>query len=401
MRILFLSPRQCWPPRSGAKLREYHFAKALGERAQLSYLCFSEPGSAPLTQADLPFCEHVISLPKPPAYTLTKIIQGLFGRWPLPVLNYSSKTMATAALELALASHYDLVHLDSIHMAKYLETIRPAIANPRVVYNWHNIESELMRRYSETTASGARRLYARYTSATLATLESKLLASSFGHVVCSQREKDQLTRIAPSARIAIVENGVDTAYFRQSADGPRNWLVFVGLMNYHANFEAIISFARTVWPGISARFPELGLRVVGAQPVPGVLALREIPRVQVTGTVTDVRPYYANALAAIVPLRTGGGTRLKILEAMAAGVPVISTTFGAEGLNIQPDSNILMADGDDSESWIRSIACLIDSPERFRRIAAAARKLVESQYDWRILGARLTDTYEVWLRNIA
>jgi glycosyltransferase involved in cell wall biosynthesis len=286
-------------------------------------------------------------------------------------------------------------------MAGYVETLNGVRKSAsRVVYNWHNIESEAMRRYSDAVPSSAKKLYAAYTQRRLAALEREILKTAFGHIVCSEREGDQLLQLAPRARITVVENGVDTVYFSGRKPGViRRHLVFVGLMNYYPNVEAAVSFARTLWPGVFAKFPSLSLRIVGASPTSAVLALKEIPGVEVTGTVPDVRPYYEDALAAIVPLRTGGGTRLKILEAMAAGVPVISTQLGAEGLSTTPEQNILTAAVDDRESWIRQITRLVESPEQFERISTSALNLVKSQYDWQILGSKLFAIYEEWLHK--
>ena len=142
------------------------------------------------------------------------------------------------------------------------------------------------------------------------------------------------------------------------------------------------------------------LMIVGANPTPAVSALGAIPGVTVTGTVPDVRPYYHNALAAIVPLRTGGGTRLKILEAMAAGVPVVSTVLGAEGLAVTPGSDILIADADDPQHWIDHLNALAQIPVRKNQIRAAL-DLVRTRYDWEIVGQTLNDTYAAWLREAA
>ncbi|MGA2184823.1 MAG: glycosyltransferase [Bryobacteraceae bacterium] len=404
MRILFLSPRQCWPPLSGAKLREYYFARALGQQADLTHVHFTEPGAAPLSRADLPFCRDVIPVPKPRAYTPWKIVRGLIGRWPLPVLNYTSSEMSAALFHAAYGQRYDLVHLDSIHMAAYLPLLAEAMgATTHIVYNWHNIESELMRRYHAGAGSPVRRLYSAFTAHRMERLERSVLRSAFGHVVCSEREREQLREMAPAARIAVVPNGVDTQYFAD-AEVPaasRNRIVFVGLMNYHSNIEAAIAFTREVWPRLRSRLPGCSLTLVGATPDPAVLALREVAGVEVTGTVPDVRPYYREALAAIVPLRTGGGTRLKILEAMAAGVPVVSTAFGAEGLDVAPGENILLADPMDPDAWVRQLAGLAESESWRRQLTASARQLVRERYEWTILGESLCRTYREWLESPA
>lgn len=398
MQILFISPRQCWPARSGARLREYHFVRALALRAELTYLHFSDPGQPPLTRDNLPFCRDVVAVPKPESYGIGQLIQGVAGRWPLPILNYTSAEMSAAVDRLATGTHYDLIHLDSIHMIRYGQS--PAVRGARIVYNWHNIESEAMRRFGATVPSLARRWYANQTAAKLEAIERGMLNDAFGHVVCSQRELEQLHRIAPGARVQVVENGVDTAFFApQSARSEAGrQIVFVGTMDYYPNVEAATSFANRVWPEVREKLPDSRLLIVGANPTPAVSALGGIPGVTVTGTVPDVRPYYHDALAAIVPLRTGGGTRLKILEAMAAGVPVVSTILGAEGLAVTPGSDILIADADDAQHWIDHLNALANVSTRQEQIRAAL-DLVRTRYDWEIVGQTLNDTYAGWLRE--
>lgn len=407
LKILFISPRQCWPPRSGAKLREYYFARALGERAELTYAYFSDPGEKPLTATQLPFCARIVSVPKPATYGAVNLARGIVGRWPVSVLNYTSGEMKNALAELPDARGFDLVHLDSIHMLRYTEQLGRA----KVIYNWHNIESELMRRYGQTNSSAARRLYASHTAKKLEALERHILASAFGHIVCSEREREQLRRLAPKARVAVVENGVDTLHFAGNGGAPETGaletgaletkprIVYVGKMDYHPNVEAVTAFVRDIWPKIHERMPSLRLCIVGADPPPVVTALREAAGVEVTGTVPDVSPYYRGSLASIVPLRTGGGTRLKILEAMAAETPVISTEVGAEGLAVTPGRDILIADASSPDAWLEHLTLLAGSPERRAQITAAGLELVRARYDWALLGQQLWSTYEGWLRS--
>lgn len=372
-------------------MREFHFLRALGTRWDVTYLYFEDPAGPRLSSDHLPFCREITGIPKPATYGLVNLARGLVGPWPLPVLNYWSNEMEAAIRRAIDARPCDLVHLDSIHMIR-AESIA---GSSRCVYNWHNIESEVLARYARVERNLAKAGYARRTARKMQSLERSILHSAFGHLVCSGRERDQLRRIAPGARIEVIENGVDTTSFTP-ANGPGTSLVFVGTMDYFPNVEAAVSFARTVWPALRRQFPNLTLAIVGANPVPEVRALAEVEGVTVTGTVPDVRPYYRDALAAIVPLRTGGGTRLKILEAMAAGVPVISSTLGAEGLAVSPDADILIAEPDRPEEWIRFVSALSDSPELRARIVSAGRELAVSRYDWEVVGRRLSDLYESW-----
>jgi len=169
-------------------------------------------------------------------------------------------------------------------------------------------------------------------------------------------------------------------------------------MDYHPNVEAVSGFARKTWPMVRDQLKGLTFTIAGANPTHEVQALAGIPGIEVTGTVPDVRPFYRDALAAVVPLRTGGGTRLKILEAMAAEVPVVSTPLGAEGLMVSPGTDILISHLDDPASWVRHLVELAHSEELSKQIATRALKLVQSRYDWTTLGQSLIETYQGWLK---
>jgi glycosyltransferase involved in cell wall biosynthesis len=399
VRILFLSPRQSLPARNGAKLREYHFLRALGNLAEVSYLYFAEPGTEPLTTTDLPFCREVLGVPKPRPYGYVNTALGILGKTPLTVLNYTSAAMSAALNHMMDGSDFDVLHLDGVHMSHYTREALKRKSSLKLIFNWHNIESEALRRYSETTTSAARRWYARHTATNLERVEKHNLESAFGHIVCSDREKEHLQRIVPSSRVAVVENGVDIAHFAHGSEtaAPGLRIVFVGAMDYFPNSDAAIFFAKRIWPEVRGRMNGAELLIVGSNPGPGVLALGEVPGVKVTGMVPDVRPFYHGALAAVVPLRTGGGTRLKILEAMAASVPVVSTPLGAEGLDVADGENLLLVDAGDVAGWADRLVSLAASPGLRERLTAAGLRLVQSRYDWNILGAKLCATYKNWL----
>ena len=392
MRILFVSPRSCWPPQSGAALREYHLARALGERAELTHVFFSQAGAR--DAANAPFRRTAVSAPAPRRYTPAKIVRGILGGQPLSLVNYTSDAMKAALAALVDRQPFDLVHVDSIHMAAYEPILRRAGAP--MVYDWHNIESEGMRRYSESAPSPAHKFYASLTARRLAALEKEILHSAAGHVVCSEKERETLLGLAPAARIATIENGADLRSFQETQPAAeRRRILFVGWMAYHANVKAAVDFTRAVWPGIRERFPEWRLTLAGLDPAPAVLALRSEANVEVTGTVEDIRPYYGESIAAIVPVRTGGGTRLKILEAMAAGVPVVSTPLGAEGLAVSPGTDILIAEKD--ADWLPQLSALSTQGDLWNRLAEAGRHLVAVRYDWETLGQSLYETYCRWL----
>jgi glycosyltransferase involved in cell wall biosynthesis len=177
---------------------------------------------------------------------------------------------------------------------------------------------------------------------------------------------------------------VDCDYFAGGTEGgEKRDVLFMGRMDYHANIDAAVHFVKTTWPLIRGRRPELRLVIVGAQPPESIRSLAS-DTVVVTGTVEDVRPYYQSALVSIVPLRVGGGTRLKVLEAMAAGTPVVSTSLGAEGLDATDGKDILIADA--PEGMAAAVASMRpDSPQR-AAIVDNARHLVRTKYDWSVVG---------------
>ena len=446
LRVLHFVPRMPWPLNTGAKLRNYHLAREMAQRASITLLAFSENGETPdkggesetrrqqaggatvdESSAEPPladpesFYERVILVGRDQSYTLAKIVRGAVGRTPLPVLNYTTPAMKEALARVLDEQDFDVVQIESIHLAEYLPIIRAARRRPLVICDWHNIESELMSRYSERQTNILRRIYTRRASRQMSRLERRAMREFDAHVVVSKRDGERLQELEPLARIFLIENGVDTSYYtderikrahdlwlaKQNAagasldDGERRSpeklrrIAFVGSMDYHANVDAAVSFAVEIWPRLREHEPRLIFTIVGRDPAPEVRELAEVSGIEVTGTVDDVRPYYYETLCAIIPLRVGGGSRLKILEAMAAGVPVVSTALGAEGLDVRDGENILMAET--GEDFCEAITCL--NEERRRTLIAGGRSLVFEQYDWSRLGALLFETYRNLLKK--
>ncbi len=297
-------------------------------------------------------------------------------------------------LERTLESQaWDFVQIEGIHFYSYIPAIRKAKGKPRIMCDWHNVESELMERFSAHASTPLlKRLYGRRTTSLIRSLETRLLAECDAHTVCSERERRLLLERDPAAKIAAIPNGVDTAFFsrRNTAEAGRD-IVFVGSMDYHANIDAALYFAREIWPALRGDMPERRFVIVGARPTAEVLALASDPGVEVTGTVPDIRPYYESAAAVVVPVRVGSGTRLKVLEAMAAGAPIVSTTLGAEGIEYTDGRDLLIADS--APDFTRRLRELLGNGELLRSIAGGGRELVERKYDWNIIGSKLFDFY--------
>jgi len=286
--------------------------------------------------------------------------------------------------------------MEGIHLIKYLPMLRAAPGPPAIVVDWHNIESEIMLRYANLTENWPKKIVAMRTAKLIQRAENQLLDACTTHTVPSERERQELLARRPRANIAVIPNGIDTSSYtpeaiskvsRQSGFGEsKPNILFVGSMDYHANVDAVSWFLRAAWPQIARNHPDMHFMIVGRDPPPFVRALAS-DRIHVTGTVDDVRPFYASALAVVAPIRSGSGTRIKILEAMAAGVPVVATRLGAEGLAVEDGVHLLLAD--DGQEIALAVARLASSFETRIRLSRAGRALVSRAYDWTTIGTQL------------
>lgn len=393
MRILYFSSRDCWPPNTGARIRDYYLAREMGRQASVTYFGLPNIDDGRVATPPAPEVSGIrkmVLVPKSARYTPWKLCRGLWGPEPVTVLNCETSRGKRELARLLDDESFDTVQMEGVHLIGYLPVLRAARSRPKVICDWHNIESEILWRYSDTIPSYPRRWYARRTAQLLERAENLLLRSCDAHVVVSERERRQLLERVPEARIHVVGNGVDTAYFGASAGASheeRTDIVFVGSMNYHANIDAAVWLAREVWPAVRKQDAALRLCLVGCDPAPEVRALGALEGVVVTGTVEDLLPYYRRARVAVAPLRSGSGTRLKILEAMAAGVPVVSTTLGAEGLEVLAGRDLIVADS--AAQMTQALLGLARDAEARQRLASAGRALVESQYDWSALAQAL------------
>lgn len=388
MRVLYFSPRICWPTISGAHLRDFYFARHLARNAELTYVgLVSEDarGQAQELRKTLGNGAEVIALRRDQSYSKTNILRGLIGPTPLNVLNFTSPRVVSEVDRVLRERSFDVAQIESMHLIAYARRIRQGAPRTRLILDWHNIESEILARYAENDSNPLRSVYAKRTSALSRNVETELLRLCDAHTVCSEREREVLLARVPDARIEVVGNGVDCEFFAQPGAGDplRQNVLFMGRMDYHANIDAALYFVREVWPRVRERRPELRLLIVGAQPSQAILALRQ-PGISVTGTVDDVRPYYRTALVSVVPLRVGGGTRLKVLEAMAAATPIVSTTLGSEGLAIENGKNILIADSP-AVMADAIVSLQADSP-LWHDLVTNGRSLVREKYDWNVVG---------------
>ena len=261
--------------------------------------------------------------------------------------------------------------------------MHPARRDPSdPVLDEHNIEYDIVRRTAGAEASALRRAYSAIEWRKVRREERHAWSHLDGCTLTSVRDQHMLLADEPTARTAVVPNGVDLDFFRPApASLPRETqtLLFFGAIDYYPNTDAVLFFLNDVLAQLVARYPHLRVCIVGRKPPESILSQQSLG-VEVTGVVDDIRPWLDRADVVIVPLRIGGGTRLKILEAMAMGKAMVSTSLGAEGLDVVPERDLLFAD--DAAAFAAQIGRLLDDPALGRRIGAAARRVVEARYGW-------------------
>ncbi|HVW85616.1 MAG TPA: glycosyltransferase family 4 protein [Bryobacteraceae bacterium] len=389
--IVQLSPAPMFFPTTGAQLRNHHLARQLARIRPVYSLTFAAdaPVRAPHKDAGM---EHQ-AIPRPTGHKVRALLGGAFGAKPYSILHYTTQPMRDALESVLRTRKVAAVQIEAIQLCGYASFIRQVSPLTAIVLDWHNVESKLVARFAETTANPAKRLYARRTADQLRRLEKSMLQLCDLHLVVSNRERDELAALNPQAAIRVIDNGVDAEQF-EGADGEigsRPDIIFVGSMDYYANEDAVRYFVAEIWPKIRSVFPQAVFRIVGRKPGAAVQALAATPGVVVTGTVDDVRPYYQRARAVVVPLRVGGGTRLKILEAFAAGTPVVSTGLGAEGLTASEGHDYLRAESPDE--FVECVRRLYEDDSQWRKLSSAGRELAVSRYAWPAIGRDLQEAY--------
>ena len=391
MNILFLSTWFPYPPDNGSKLRVYHLLRSLAERHEVTLLSFAFATARPDAPGELgDWCSEIQVVPVDPfqinqAGALRTFLS------PRPMASRPVPAMRQLVSDALRSRSYAAVIASTGMMIDYALQASPGTV--KVLEEHNSFTRWMQERYAEQ-ANTAQRLRCWASWQKIRRYEARLFRR-FDLVTMVSEQDQSVSRSLPGYRgqVEVVPNGVDCTHNRPGLAQPRpNSLVFNGSLTYSANYDAIQWFLAQVWPRIRAKLPDATLAITGATTGVDLAGLALGEQVQLTGFVEDVRIPVAEAAAAIAPIRQGGGTRLKILEAMALGTPVVATRKGAEGLEVTGGEHLLLAD-DPQQFAHRTIRLLSDHDLR-RRLAANARRLVEQQYDWRQIGQRFVALVE-------
>jgi glycosyltransferase involved in cell wall biosynthesis len=394
-KLLFMCHTLPYPPDGGGFIRSYNVLRLLCREFEVRALCFQRSGSAE-SGHDIEAAAAALSelcptevFPLPQAESARRMIgdhlRSLLRGRVFTVYKHESGAFRQRLEQLLRMESFDLVHLDSLDLSAYL----PLLETQCVVCTHHNVESQLFRRRAVAERSW-RKWYVGRQAELQAREEKRWCARIAANVVVSDQDGEELRAVVPGAPISVVPNGVDTEFFRP-LPGTEEGVVFVGAANWFPNHDAMTFFGDEILPDLRAGSRDVGVTWLGQAPDHLRTAFREKYAVDLTGYVDDVRPHVQNAACYIVPLRVGGGTRLKILDAWAMGKAVVSTAVGCEGLRAEDGVNILIRD--DAAGFAGAVHSVLTDPSLRARLGKGARETAENVYSWDVIGKDMNRMY--------
>lgn len=410
-RILFLTPQLPSPTRQGAAIRNWNLMVQLAKTHRLDLITFGQPGEsvgprAGQAQVSVPW-QQIVSVPAPRRSTGRRLNTLLLSSQPDMADRLWSPRFLRQLAELVSHERYDIIQCEGIELARYLLLIarhRLPDYNPLLVFDDHNAEYLLQRRAAQTDLRRSRGWLAGSYSAVqqgrLRRFEARAMEVADLTLCVSAADAAALQPLAPDRPLIVAPNGVDAAYYSSEGiprERPRFDVIFSGTLDYRPNIDAVNWFVAEVWPLLkgaqdSGREKPLRLALIGRNPPQEITRLVQHPGVTVTGSVADDRPYFAGATVYVLPMRYGGGVRLKLLNALAMGCAVVSTTAGAEGLDVRHEEHLLIADG--AVDFAAAVGRLLNDDALRARLGASGRTFVREHYDWASITARIVEGYD-------
>ncbi|SYZ73062.1 putative Glycosyl transferase group 1 [Candidatus Zixiibacteriota bacterium] len=387
MKILIIDEEFPYPLNTGKRIRSFNLLSRIARNNAVTYLAYGTESTesfealkkAGLNPVAVP--PHVPTKSGPLFYF--RLLGNLLSRHPYIVTSHYSKVFAERLHEMIARERPDIIICEWTPYAIFVRDI----FGPKKVIVAHNIEHRIWRRYYENEANFLKKWYIARQMGKVERFEKESFSAVDGATAVSEIEAEQIRGINPACIVAVVDNGVDPEYYNLP-DVPENKnLVFVGSMNWRPNQDAINYFVHDIFPLIREKDKKITVTFVGQDPPEVIRKLGRLPGISVADNVTDVRPYVQNAAVSIVPLRIGGGSRLKILEAFAMRKAVVSTTVGAEGLEVANEKHLLLADT--AKSFAEAILRLMNDSELRRNLGESGRQLAVEKYSWDILAEKL------------
>jgi glycosyltransferase involved in cell wall biosynthesis len=395
LRILFVGIGPPIPTTSGQRIRNRNLLRAIkSEGHEVTLICFGESGGPqPLSPELTEICKRARIVPLPPNGSSTdqfwSRLKALFTWNPHGVGHFQHEAMRSAVEEELTSGPFDLVICDDVYMLSNI----PECSGTPVVLNKHDLTFEIFKRFSQIEKNLAKKIYARLECWKVRRLEFLACHRVSAIFACSPRDKEMIQESEPGSTVFVLPNTIDTAKYSSDSQDDGHTILYTGAMDWLPNRDAVAYFIEQIYPLVKKSIPEARFIIAGRNP-PKDFCERysEIGSVSFTGTVSDVGIQIARATVCVVPLRIASGTRLKILEASAAGKAVVSTRVGVEGLDLDAGQDILIAD--DPQSFAASVIKLLRDPNRRKHLAESARRKVEQLYGIPALQAAVRDAFE-------
>ena len=400
--LLLVTPQLPYPPQQGTSLRNFNLVQGLSRLTRLTLLSLVEEGMTdpgPLAA----WCEEIVTLPAPQRSRAQRWRQLLLTRQADMAQRLYTPALATALRALLQRRHFDIIQLEGIELARLIADARAAAPTSRIVFDNHNAETALQQRVLATDRRHPTRwpaaAYSWVQVGRLRRLETWACRQADAVTLVSEADRQNIARLLGeiSRPLTVIPNCIDVLTAPAAAAPDFRYdLVFTGKMDFRPNVDAVLWFAQTIWPRIRQARPHTTWAIVGQKPHARLAGLSTWPGVTVTDRVPDTRPYLAGAQVIILPLRMGSGTRLKLIEAMAAGKALVSTTVGAEGYPARSGEHLCLAD-EPAVFAATVLRLLADSAER-ERLGQAARQFAQ-QYDWRVVVPAFGAVYQQLLQR--
>jgi polysaccharide biosynthesis protein PslH len=403
MQILLLTPQLPYPLDQGTAIRNFAILQHLAASHAVDLVTFAPSPHDPAMEGPLSsLCRTIRTTPQPNR-TLSQRLRNTVAS-PLPdmALRLEAPAMHYLINSLLANNQYDLVQIEGIEMAQYGLKALKIPAQPKIIFDDHNCEFLLQKRNALNDFNYPSRwvaaLYSVVQWRKLWYYERSICQCVHATVAVSEPDRQALHQLAPAQKITVVPNGIELAPFPTCPPSGVNpsKLLFTGKMDYRPNVDAVLWFAEEVLPRIRQHRPDVTFQIVGKNPHPRLQPLQQNPAIEITGAVPSIIPYLLAAGIYVIPMRVGGGTRFKALEAMAAFKPIVSTPLGVEGIPIHNEHNLLLAAT--PETFANSVLRLLQDYAAGGQLAAKlgsnARKLVSETYTWPAILPKLDTLYE-------
>ncbi len=395
MKILWVKAGGLVPPDTGGKIRSYNILRELARSHSVTFFSFYAAHDGDLHPSLKEVFHRVVCvplpLPKPKSYSeLQDYLISLFSSEAYGIAKFCRPQVRRALQTLLNEETFDVLLCDFVSPAAAVPWNWPG---PKVLFT-HNVEALIWRRHYEVAANPLWKAISWIEWRRMEAAERRYLQLADRVLTVSDSDRDAFASFVAPEKLTVIPTGVDLDYFQpMPVEEKPDSLVFTGSMDWLPNEDAILYFVQAILPLIKQQRPEVYVEVVGRSPSQKLLAIAEREKsVRLTGWVEDIRPFVARAAICIVPLRIGGGTRLKIFEAMAMGKAVISTSLGAEGLPVQSGKDVLLADT--PQDFAQSVVCLLRDSDLRRRLGAGARTLVQENYGWAKVAENVAHTLQ-------